>query len=246
LSNLKELNLRDLDIALFSGYEELTKLERLRLSNLTWGRIPQTSNQWPKLKELDLFEVSIRGQFPDIFEGMDSLETIYIGKTELPTIAQQRLYKAPQLQELTLSHCEMGEIPDEIGNLSRLKKLIIITDQNTLNTPINLPKTIENLHQLESIYISTNTDQFPLGLLKLQDSLEDITIKDKIGSIPPEIGDFIALKSLNLQDCGLTALPPEIEKLSQNLQVLRLSNNNFDASTQAQIKAWLPNTEVSF
>lgn len=246
LSNLKELNLRDLDIALFSGYEELINLEYLRLSNLTWGRIPQTPDQWPKLRELDLYEVDIRGQFPDIFAGMDSLETVYIGKTELPTIAQQRLYQAPNLQELTLSHCEMGEIPNEIGNLSSLKKLIILTDQNTLNTPISLPITVENLHQLKSIYISTNTDQFPLGLLKLKNSLEDITIKDEIGSIPSEIGDFVALKSLNLQDCALTSLPPEIEKLAQSLQVLRLSNNNFDASTQAQIKAWLPNTEVTF
>jgi CCR4-NOT transcription complex subunit 6 len=48
--------------------------------------------------------------------------------------------------------------------------------------------------------------------------------KNRLRSLPPQIGDLSALQILWLQDNLLTTLPPEIEKLS-NLTLLSLKGN---------------------
>jgi Leucine-rich repeat (LRR) protein len=246
LTNLKELNIRNIRLALFTGFDNLTSLESLKMSNVLWARIPSTPNQWSKLKTLEVSEVELRGNLPDIFDGLDSLKSIYINETEVSTTSQQNIYKAPNLKELTLSYCELDPIPDEIGNLTSLSKLIITTEQNSINTPITLPSTVSNLINLKSVFVSTNYDQFPTVLLTLNNTLESIAIQDNIGSVPPEIGNFTVLKTLTLRNCGLSSLPSEIQDLSNTLDKLYLSGNSFDEETKQQIEAWLPNTAIYF
>jgi Leucine-rich repeat (LRR) protein len=246
LTNLKELNIRNIQLALFTGFDNLTSLESLKISNVLWARIPSTPNQWSKLKTLEVSEVELRGSIPDIFDGLDSLETVYINKTSVSTTSQNNIYKAPNLKELTFSYCELDPIPDEIGNLTSLNKLIITTDQNAINTPITLPSTVSNLINLKSVFVSTNYSQFPSALLALHHTLESIAVQDDIGSVPAEIGNFTVLKTLTLRNCGLTSLPSEIQNLSNTLEKLYLAGNSFDEDTKQQIEAWLPNTDVFF
>ncbi|MEO0469951.1 MAG: hypothetical protein AAF206_10060, partial [Bacteroidota bacterium] len=246
LSNLKELDIRDLNVAIFSNFEQLVSLEKLRLENVLWVRIPQGADQWPKLKSLEVSEVELRGDLPDMFRGMNSLTSIYIRETPLTTESQQHIFQSPALEELTFSFCEMGQIPDNIGNLASLKKLVIATEQNTLNHPIVLPETLKDLHQLESIYFSAGLDQFPIALLGLQNTIQSISLKDNLESIPPEIGDFSVLKRLSLQQCGLSSLPSEIQNLANSLENLDLRGNQLSESMQQQIREWLPETDVRF
>lgn len=246
LTNLKELTIRNINLAMFTNFDNLVSLESLQLSNVLWVRIPQSPNQWSKLRELELSEVRLRGSIPDIFDDMDSLETIYISETELTATTQRHIYQAPNLKELTFSYCEMEAIPEEIGGLTSLQKLIINSDQSTSTISINLPSTISNLTHLKSIFLSTNATEFPAGLLGLTHTLEAITIQDNIGSLPPEIGDFVALKTLKLTNCNLTALPSEIQKLATTLDKLHLTGNNFSPSARQQIMDWLPNTQIYF
>ncbi len=186
------------------------------------------------------------GNIPDIFGTMDSLETVYIRETPVSTHSLRNLCKAPNLKELTLSFCELGSIPDEIGNLINLSKLIIATNQNTVNTPITLPLSIGNLSNLKSIFVSINANEFPVAILGLKNTLESITIEDEIGSIPAEIGDFTALKRLTLKNCGLTSLPATIQNLANTLDKLYLAGNHFNETTKQQIENWLPNTDIYF
>lgn len=246
LRNLKELNIYNIDRALFSNFEYLAGLECLRLSNVLWGRIPRTANQWPLLKTLEVSNVDIRGGVPDIFEGKDSLTSVYISETELSTNEQLHIFKAPNLQELTFSFCELGPIPDEIGDLTSLAHLIISTDQHSINNSITIPATIGNLVNLKSIFISINSDQFPSALLELKNTIESVAVKDEIGSLPTSIGDFSVLKTLKLSHCGLNSLPDEIKNLANTLEELHLTGNSFDESTKQQIEEWLPDTEIFF
>ena len=247
LTNLKELIIRDVELAIFTNYENLVSLEHLELSNIDrWVRIPETTNQWSKLKTLAVSNVELRNDIPDIFEDMDSLETVYFRETEISTNTQKHLSKAPNLKELTFSFCELGNIPEELGNLVSLEKLIITTEQNTINNPITLPLTIGNLSNLKSIFISTNSNQFPVSVFSLKNTLESLAIKDDIGAVPSEIGDFTALKELKLSNCSLTTLPITIQNLANILEKLYLTGNGFDEATKQQIEAWLPNTDIYF
>ena len=246
LRNLTELIIRDIQVVRFTGYENLTALEHLELSNVRWVSIPETANQWPNLKTLQLFDVELRGSrtIPDIFENMDGLESVYISGTEVSTNTQRHISKAPNLEELTFSFCELGSIPDELGDLANLSKLIVATEQT--NVPIALPLSIKNLSNLKSIFVSTNSDQFPVAVLGLKTTLESLGIKDDIGTIPPEIGEFTALKELKLTNCGLTNLPSTIQNIATNLERLYLAGNSFDEATKQQIEAWLPDTAIYF
>ena len=248
LTNLTELNIQNIEIAIFSNFEHLTNLEKLKLSNVLWVRIPQTANQWQKLKTLELSQISFRGSgnIPDMFEDMDSLETVYISETPITTTSQKNIFEAPNLKELTFSFCELETIPDEIGNLSQLEKLIISTEQNTINSSISLPMSVGNLSNLKSIFISINANQFPVALLGLKNNLESMTIEDDISLVPASIGDFTVLKTLNLNNCALTSLPSQVQNLSNTLEKLYLRGNNFSEATKSQIENWLPNTDVYF
>ena len=247
LRNLKELTIRNINVARFTNYENLTSLEHLELSNVSrWVSIPETENQWPNLKTLQVSDVELRGSrtIPDIFENMNDLESVYISGTEVSTNTQKHISKAPNLKELTFSFCELEAIPDELGDLANLNKLIIATEQT--NVKISLPLSIKNLSNLKSIFVSTQSDEFPVALMGLKSSLESITIKDDIGTVPPDIGDFMALKELKLEYCGLTSLPSEIQNIADNLEKLSLVGNDFDEATKQQIEGWLPNTEIGF
>ncbi|RDX92923.1 putative LRR receptor-like serine/threonine-protein kinase, partial [Mucuna pruriens] len=95
-----------------------------------------------------------------------------------------------------------GAIPDEFGNLTRLK--ILDLTRNYFNGSI--PKS---LGRLQSLVI--------LSLLGNQ----------LTGSIPSEIGDMTSLQELNLEDNQLDGpLPPSLGNLSNLLRLL-LSANNF-------------------
>ncbi|MGB0929943.1 MAG: leucine-rich repeat domain-containing protein [Chitinophagales bacterium] len=248
LRNLKELTIRDVvEVVRFTNYENLNSLKHLELSNILWVGIPETSNQWPNLKTLQISDVELRGSrtLPDIFEDMNSLESVYISGTEVSTNTQIHISKAPNLKELTFSFCEIGSIPDEIGDLANLNKLIIATDETT-TIDIVLPLSVGNLSNLKSIFVSTNSNQFPVALLDLNSTLESMAIRDDIGAIPPEIGSFTALKELKLEYCGLTILPSEIQSIASTLEKLSLIGNGFSEAAKQQIEAWLPNTNIDF
>ncbi|RMG27630.1 MAG: hypothetical protein D6730_06860, partial [Bacteroidetes bacterium] len=246
LKNLTALNIQDIDLALFSNFEHLQSLQSLRLSRVLWARIPQTPGQWPRLKSLELSEVRLRGQIPDIFEHLDSLQRVYISETNVSARSFIHICKAPNLKALTLSFCELETIPDEIGQLSNLHTLIITTEQHSIANTLTLPASAANLTSLKSVFLSTNARQFPPALLKLSNTLESIAIKDEIGSIPPEIGNFSRLKVLKLNNCGLSSLPPEIQQLAGTLEELHLAGNQFDQPSRQQIARWLPGTAIFF
>ncbi|MDK1079965.1 MAG: leucine-rich repeat domain-containing protein [Anaerolineae bacterium] len=91
-----------------------------------------------------------------------------------------------------------GELPHEIGNLSKLQDIDL-----RFNNLSELPPEIGNLSNLQWLYLPSN----------------------KLSELPPEIGNLSNLQSLNLTGNELSDLPPEIGNLS-NLQQLYLGTNN--------------------
>ena len=103
-----------------------------------------------------------------------------------------------------------GEIPPEIEELSKLKRLYL--ERNSISESI--PAEIGKLQHLETLYLAYN---------------------DISGTIPPEIGQLGNLTTLLLQENALTGtIPPEIGQLS-NLEILRLDDNDLEGDIPDEI-----------
>lgn len=103
-----------------------------------------------------------------------------------------------QLMSLDLSFNHLQSIPEEIGNLRRLKRL------NCENNEIEkLPESLGRLRALK--------------ILKLN--------RNRLTALPDSIGNCFSLKMLYLDDNKLETLPHSIGNC-QNLELLELKNNN--------------------
>ena len=140
-----------------------------------------------------------------------------------------------RVSELSLSKNNLnGIIPVEIGNLQRLRLLIL--DLNSLTGSI--PAEIGNLQQLQFLGLADNflSGSIPAEIGNLQ-QLEVLNLDGNAltGSIPPEIGNLQQLQRLNLFQNALTgSIPPEIGNLQQ-LQRLDLEGNALAGSIPTEI-----------
>ena len=105
-----------------------------------------------------------------------------------------------ELQDLILCDGFTGEIPQEIGNLTKLTRLGIYRSQLSGN----IPKEIKKLKNLKRLRFSEN---------------------NLSGNIPMEIFELADLEELRLEENNFTGnIPVEIAKLSK-LMILYLNNN---------------------
>ena len=127
-----------------------------------------------------------------------------------------------------------GEIPPELGDLSNLKWLYL--NNNQLSGEI--PAELGNLSNLKWLYLYSNQlrGEIPAELGNLS-NLERLRLHDNqlSGEIPPELGDLSNLKWLYLYSNQLRGeIPPELGNLS-NLERLRLHDNQLSGEIPAEL-----------
>jgi len=145
------------------------------------------------------------------------------------------------LEELTIivdAHYQY-ELPKEIGQLHKLKKL------HVLNFPFTeFPEWIFNLTNLEDLTIRGNSINFiPSGfnqLLKLRDlKIENTDLK----SFPTDIQNLKNLKSLSLIDnSNLNEIKPEY--LPSNLRTIALNGSSISSQEREEIRRLRPNLRI--
>lgn len=128
-----------------------------------------------------------------------------------------------------------GTIPEEIGDLSELKTLVI---GYNLGITGSIPNSIGQLYQLQSLGIGncslTGLIPTSIGNLTKLDYL-DFTTNSLSGPIPLEIGNIDSLFYLELANNQLTGpIPPELGNCSK-LYELRLSNNQLSGEIPAEL-----------
>ncbi len=253
LSNLKKLLLDDNMLTGFIAYElsVLTNLEELRLSgNQFIGCVP---SDWRDVPTNDLNQLGldfciteqcsngIVVDEPDANPGLvsdcsalltarDKIRgSVYLNWSDNTPI--QDWYGVivsgtpKRVTELRMSQFGMnGEIPSELGMLSKLEDLYLT--RNLLAGAI--PPELGSLSNLEGLYLSRNrlTGAIPQELGSLS-NLQYLYLQDNRldGAIPGILGNLTALQTLNLSENELSgSIPAELGGLS-NLQYLYLHYN---------------------
>jgi hypothetical protein len=184
-------------------------------------------DRFPELKTIDEFTDWINME--EFYFGR--INTKYFNNTkrlfiykELPKSILEELLKLLEnnksLEQLTITN-QLTFLPDSIGNLTNLHKLIIYHNKLTF-----LPDSIGNLTNLQELIIDHNKLTFLpdnignlINLQKLNLALNQLTF------LPDSIGNLINLQKLELALNQLTFLPDSIGNLTK-LQKLGLLSNN--------------------
>lgn len=188
-----------------NGYRDLTEL------NLGWnslgGTVPANLKSLTKLKSLDVSNNMLTGQIPDeLFltghnsgGGLPDLEALYIHKNLFG-----------------------GTIPDQIGNLTKLRYFHLYENGNT---PAGAPTGVPGIG-----------GTIPTGIGKLTLLNEFHAWNNTFtGSIPEELGDMTNLRSFRVNENMLTGpIPGSIGKLS-HLYYLDTYENDMTGDMPAEI-----------
>ena len=159
---------------------------------------------------------------------------------------------------LWLRHGLAGPIPPELGNLTRLTRLVL--EGNDLKGPIPpelgnlsdlglldlgdnsligpIPPELGDLSQLTDLDLSDNelTGPIPLALTNLPNLVRlFLSENDLSGEIPPELGNLSSLQELVLYSNYLTGeIPLELVELA-NLEYLSLGSNDLTGAIPPQL-----------
>lgn len=123
------------------------------------------------------------------------------------------------VEKLDISNSNLGELPQEMGELSNLQELHLSN-----NALVEIPTAIFSLKKLKALYIVNNNLAYispKIGELK---QLEILNISgNNLLTLPAEINELPSLKQLMVSTNRLLFLP-KIDKLTK-LETLSLENN---------------------
>lgn len=150
ITTLKSLKLNNCNVTRIpESFGKLTKLTNLQLyGNKKLTTIPEHINKLINLVDLDISNCDIKNAF-DI-SGLVNLEHLIFDNnqnlTKFPTLGNIK-----QIDRITASNCNLGEIPDAIMNLKFLYMLDLHYNKNLKKIPIGLttlPALVAlNIHQ---------------------------------------------------------------------------------------------------
>ncbi|KAF3671720.1 putative CASP-like protein PIMP1-like [Capsicum annuum] len=233
----------------------------LEYLNIEWneltGRLPWCILQLPKLSYLSVNKNNLNGNLPLSLLQKSRLDLISFGINGLSVENDNQYQHAvqtfqPKVMEFT--SCNMrGEIPEFFSNLTSL--VILILANNSLSGAIpywlfNLPAlsvvdlSMNNFEGVITPTIQMKSSLFPsivnLARNKLQGPIPtqlenvnviDLSLNNFVGSIPAQIGEIPAIKSISLSGNKIHGPIPKSFCQSTNvLQVLDLSNNSLSGS----------------
>ncbi|ONH96594.1 hypothetical protein PRUPE_7G139200 [Prunus persica] len=225
--------------------EFVKKMDNLKVLIVTnYGFLPSELNNFQllgsssNLKSIRLERISI----PSISKNLKQLKSVQKISLFMCSIGQafgkgsiQILDALPNLAEMHIDYChDLVELPSELCDLIRLKKLSI-TNCHNLSA---LPEKIGKLVSLEVLRLRSCIDLLELpGSIRNLKKLNflDISYCLSIKELPEHIGEMCSLKKLNMRQCSrLRDLPASVLDLEQ------LKNVTCDEETELLWQPFLP------
>jgi Leucine-rich repeat (LRR) protein len=223
--------------------------------------LPADYGRFMALEDLDLTGNIGLSAFPDIYRNTALKKLSLIGNQitldDLPD-------KASSLEYLNVMGNKITRVPEQIGNFSRLQRVIFSNNSLESIDPAigklsrleelsfyncglsSLPASIEQLTSLKQIdlyfnkltTINISLDRLPaLEILYLSNN--------QLTSLPEEIGSLPNLRELYISNNRLSYLPESMGNLSQ-LKVFRINNNYFTTFPMELLKlTGLENLDIS-
>ncbi|KAG8378350.1 hypothetical protein BUALT_Bualt08G0128200 [Buddleja alternifolia] len=240
LLNLENLSLdtNRLSGAIPSYINNASKLTLLQMQNNSFtGYVPNFGNL-RLLQNLQIWGNNMIGdlRFLSSLTNCRYLQKIDISRNPLNGILPNSIGNLSTfLQEFHAGDCNiMGAIPSEIGNLTSLRRLVLVSNQLTGF----IPTTVRKLKQLQGIYLYDNRLQgnIPPDLCQMR-KLGHLSLNGNMltGPIHECLGE---LKTLRLVDLGLNNLNSTIPSSFWNLidlLTLNLSSNNLSGQISPDI-----------
>lgn len=194
----------------------LTNLKILRLQNNHIASIPQSVS---KLKYL--FEISIEDnelyEFPSYLSKIKTIHRLWIDKNKLKSVPRHLDFT--NLQRFSISQ---NNLTDFGGIIEWNKLQILILSENNIE---EIPEEIKNLTQLKKLYLNKNKIRmipFQIGELK---ELTDLQAQDNlIEDIPLSIGELVQLEIIDFANNHIKIVPPSMGLLHK-LEYLNLKGN---------------------
>ncbi|KAL1802232.1 hypothetical protein ACET3Z_030879 [Daucus carota] len=204
ICNLRSLEILDISycrslIALPVELGSMESLKKLYAQGLAVSELPNSIGHLSKLVKLRLSDNTKLKTLPDTICSLRSLEILDIFYCRSLIALPVELGNMESLKKLYAQGLAVSQLPNSIGNLSKLVELNL-SNNKELTT---LPDTICNLRSLEILCI---------------DSCSSLT------ALPAELGNMESLKELYAQGLAVPQLPNSIGNLSKLVE-LKLSNN---------------------
>lgn len=245
LSNLEELRLNNNDLrgVLPNSISNASNLKLISLNfNGFSGLVPNTLGNLRNLRFIDLSfnRLSSEPSFPEL-SFMTSLMScrflrylLVIGNPLngfLPTSISNH---STSLEYFSARSCKiMGNIPNEIGNLSSL--LFLDLSHNELIGFV--PRTVRGLRHLQGLLLHSNEIRGTLDVFCGLQSLDLVRLSQNqfYGPIPECLGNVTSLSEIHLASNKLDFRIPAILWNMKSLQVLDLSSNLLSGSIPSEI-----------
>ncbi len=171
----------------------------LYMKNIWADKIPKCILKFKEIKSISLIHFSKLKSFPQVICYLKKLEILYLEK------------------------CSINDIPEEIGELSKLKKIVFKNCYKFSEIPTSFAN-LKELYEFKSLNTLSNNEQFE-QILKCKNISELSIIGSKIESIPKSLFNLLKLRYLNLSYSKISTLPSAIRRLT-NLEELILNNTN--------------------
>lgn len=225
LESLTELVARGTSLTSFEGLERCRKL---RVIDLRGPRGAQRTFT-----------------FPDWLEWLTELRTLRVQNLAFDEVPAT-IGKLPRLVELALSSKTLTALPDEIGDLSELRRLVLNDLVSGCEQLAELPSSLGRLAKLELLHVSRG------GLKRLPESisdckaLRDVELDDLDLADPMEtmiqLAQLPALSRLSVTNSGLTRLPESLAEHT-GLTDVRLVGKFASYAQAARVICSLPSLE---
>ncbi|KAI6085074.1 hypothetical protein F4821DRAFT_241497 [Hypoxylon rubiginosum] len=217
LVHLRSLRADDNQITSLDGIKMHDSLQVLRARRNLLTEVNLDGTKLQRLTELDLQmnEISsIHG-----IEQLTSLNTLNLQHNSLEFFGPTADVEVPSLRYLTLSNNELTDL--DLAPFPSLRLLHADRNQLTMVTGFS------RCRRLDSLSLREQQGDAPLDVSFLNAAYEVRKLflsGNLLASFDPSV-DFLNLQYLELANCGLQSLPPDLGQLMPNLRVLNLNMN---------------------